>query len=89
MVLMVHSGKTSSMEMQINRTYQSGGSLGGDKKAGIVNMGPSWPLNSVQRHLAVRAPQRIPSVAFALYNTTLHPVQQKGSTIARLGMMLG
>ena len=29
-----------------NRTVQSGGSVGGDKKPGIVNYGPSWKMGN-------------------------------------------
>ena len=56
-----------------NRTAQSGGSIGGDKKAGIVTTGPSHPCHfCASLH---RAPQRIPSLATMLLLTTRNPVQ--------------
>jgi hypothetical protein len=83
---MVAHGKCRMMEMEINRTPQSRGSLGGDKKAGIVYYGPTWARVQIPNY---RAPKNIPTYSFALRNTTLNPVQQTGSTIARLGLLLG
>lgn len=84
MVLIVAKGKNRYSEMMINRTIQSGGSVGGNKKQDIVNHGPSWPLNSVSLQ---RAPKHQVSIAFNLYHTTRYPVQQSGATIARLRLM--
>jgi len=58
----------------VNRTIQSGGSVGGDKKAGIVTSGPSWPQGNFGRAFLYRAPQRTPSLAQMLLLTTRNPV---------------
>jgi hypothetical protein len=70
-----------------SRTEQSGGSLGGNKKAGIVVFGTTWQRGNMGNYLK-RAPQRIPSVAFALRNTTRRPVQgTRYQVYARRGIM--
>jgi hypothetical protein len=60
-----------------NRTIQSGGSVGGNKKAGIVVSGPSWPQGNFGSHFLYRAPQRTPSLATMLLKTTRYPVQYR------------
>ena len=71
------------------RTEQSGGSIGGVKKAGtwggnvsmrVFNSGNSWTY---------RIPQRQPSIAFALLNTTRRPVQynRNGYAVSHSGML--
>ena len=58
-----------------NRTIQSGGSVGGVKKAGIVNFGPTWSRGNMGNFL-IRAPTTSnPSILFSLANTTRSPTQ--------------
>jgi hypothetical protein len=80
MTLIVGHGHTRFSETIANRTPQSKGSLGGNKKAGTVYIGTSWFINSGSMYLA-RAPKNAStSVAFNLYNTTRNPVQQNRAT---------
>ena len=87
MVLIVGRGHARFTELTINRTPQSGGSLGGDKKAGTVYYGPTWARVQVSHK---GAPKTTPSYAFMLYNTTRIPVQQSGSQLVLTrGTLLG
>ena len=73
-----------------NRTIQSGGSVGGNKKAGIVVSGPSWPTGNFGSHFLYRAPQRVPSLATILLKTTRRPLQySRGSYAVTHSGMLG
>ena len=58
------------------RTSQSGGSVGGNKKAGIFGGSVSWPQGNFGGTAFRRAPQTQPTLAFALANTTRRPVQR-------------
>jgi hypothetical protein len=80
MVLISGRGATRNLTKTINRTWEgSGGSLGGNKKAGTVYMGPSWPLNAVSLN---RANKDIPTVMFAMKWTTMNPVQRSNAGTA-------
>lgn len=68
-------GKGRYTDVITNRTIQSGGSVGGNKKAGIVVSGPSWPQGNFGRAFLYRAPQRIQSLAETILLTTRRPVQ--------------
>ena len=71
------------------RTIQSGGSVGGSKKPGTVSYGPSWQRRNMGNFLK-RAPQRLPSLAFSLANTTRYPNQlRRGSYAVTHSGMLG
>jgi hypothetical protein len=74
------SGRTTHVNSVTNRTYQSRGSLGGDKKAGIFGGAVGWPQGNMGYAVFWRAPQRIPTVAFSLANTTRHPVTRRTAT---------
>lgn len=82
-------GKGRYVDAISNRTIQSGGSVGGNKKAGIVVSGPSWPTGNFGSHFLYRAPQRTPSLAFMLLNTTRHPLQLRrgGYAVTHSGML--
>ena len=70
-----------------SRTGQSGGSVGGVKKAGIVTFGTTWQRGNMGNYLR-RAPQKIPSLAFMILNTTRAPVQGTNYQVyARRGLM--
>jgi len=72
--MMTQFGRGRYVDVISNRTAQSGGSIGGVKKAGVVTYGPSWPRGNMGNFL-IRAPQRIPNVLFDLRNTTRRPTQ--------------
>ena len=74
------SGNTTHSNTVTSRTYQSGGSLGGDKKAGIFAGMVAFSQGNMGPHVFWRAPNRIPSVQFALANTTRHPITRKRAT---------
>jgi len=76
MTLIVGRGHARKTEMIVNRTPQSGGSIGGNKKPGTVYYGPSWPR-------AIISLQRAPKhEEFDLRLTTKYPVQRKNSTFS-------
>jgi hypothetical protein len=83
-----HFGKQGrNVESLTNRGCAFGGSCGGNKKAGIVVFGTTWQQGNMGNYLK-RAPQRIPSVTFALLNTTRRPVQgTRYQVYARRGIM--
>ena len=91
MGLMVLSGarRTTNIDSITNRTCAAGGSCGGNKKAGLVTYGATWSRGNMGNFLN-RAPQRIPSLAFMLANTTRNPWQyRRGSYAATHSGMLG
>jgi len=69
-----HNGPSAYANTIASRTAQSGGSVGGNKKAGIVTFGTTWQRGNMGNFLR-RAPQSIPSLSFMLLNTTRNPVQ--------------
>ena len=73
-----HNGPSSYAGTIANRTGQSGGSVGGVKKAGTVQYGPTWTRGNMGNYLR-RAPQGCcnNSVVFAITQTTRHPVQRR------------
>jgi len=71
-----------------NRTLQSGGSVGGVKKAGVFGGSVSWPQGNMGSHVFYRAPQRQPNLLFDLLNTTRRPTQgTRYQVYARRGIM--
>jgi len=83
-----HNGPSAYANTIANRTYQSGGSLGGVKKAGTFAGSVSWSQGNFGSHVFYRAPQRQPSLAFALLNTTRRPTQGTNYQVyARRGLM--
>ena len=70
-----------------SRTEQSGGSLGGNKKAGIVIFGTTWQRGNMGNYLK-RAPQTTPSLLLMRLLTTRRPVQgTRYQVYARRGIM--
>jgi len=84
-----HNGRSRFSEKITNRTPESGGSIGGDKKAGTVYAGPShFNINGKHMYLA-RAPKNayLPIIVFTM-NTTWRPVQRSGSSLVNVrGLM--
>lgn len=77
MVYMSGGKSARNQAAVINRTEQSGGSIGGDKKPGIVNYGPSWKRGNQGNYLS-RAPKTVnPSIFFNMSVTTRHPFQRR------------
>ena len=93
MALIVSShGKGVYANSTSNRTRQSGGSCGGNKKAGIFGGSVSWPKGNIASSVFWRATQR-PVATCALLNilATRNPVQYaRGSyALTHSGTLLG
>ena len=80
-----HNGPSAYANTIANRTGQSGGSVGGVKKAGIVTFGTTWQRGNMGNYLR-RAPQKTQSLAFMLLNTTRAPVQGTRYQVSRRPM---
>jgi hypothetical protein len=72
-----HNGPSSYAGTIANRTGQSGGSVGGVKKAGTVQYGATWGRGNMGNYLR-RAPQGCcdNNIFFAITKTTRNPVQR-------------
>jgi hypothetical protein len=82
-----HNGPSAYANTIASRTGQSGGSVGGIKKAGIVTFGTTWQRGNMGNYIK-RAPQTTPSLAFMLLNTTTRPTQgTRYQVYARRGIM--
>jgi hypothetical protein len=87
MTLIVGRGHARYTELTVNRTPQSGGSLGGNKKPGTVYYGPTWARVQVPNS---RAAKTTPPYTFMMRTTTRFPVQQSGSQLVlSRGTLLG
>ena len=84
-----HNGPSSYASTIANRTGQSGGSVGGVKKAGIWSGQPFMSVYNIGNSYTFRAPQSIPTLTFSLRNSTRNPVQYKRGSYAvtHSGMM--
>jgi hypothetical protein len=82
--MMTQFGRGRYVDVISNRTIQSGGSVGGVKKPGIVTYGTSWPRGNMGNFLN-RAPQRDRGILFALANTTRSPTQGNSYQVYRRG----
>lgn len=88
MSYMSGSRRAQSVDSISNRGIQSGGSIGGVKKAGIFAGSINFPQGNMGGHVFYRAPQQQPSVLFALLNTTRRPTQGTNYQVyARRGRM--
>ena len=74
LIVSSYSG-TRSIERTTNRTGQSGGSVGGNKKAGIWGGNVFMKVNNVGNHFTWRIPQKEPSLRQLFTMTTRNPVQ--------------
>jgi hypothetical protein len=72
---MTQFGRGRYVDIISNRTIQSGGSIGGVKKAGIFAGSVSWPQGNMGQAVFYRAPSTQPSVIFSLTRTTTRPTQ--------------
>jgi hypothetical protein len=80
-----HNGPSSHINTITNRTPASGGSIGGDKKPGIVTRSGVW--FNVRRSAMWRAPQTQPTEASLYLFTNRNPVQTSRYQTSRTGMM--
>jgi hypothetical protein len=89
-IIVGHNGRDRYANSIASRTGQSGGSVGGIKKAGIWG-GSTWmTLYNQGNSYTHRIPQRTPSLQFFLANTTRNPTQLvRGSYNATHSGMLG
>jgi len=91
MALIVGHGGTQYVNTIANRTGQSGGSIGGVKKAGIWSGQPFMSVYNVGNSYSYRAPQRVPSLRQLFLFTTRSPLQyRRGSyAVTHSGTLLG
>ena len=89
MALIVGQGPTRYATTISNRTAQSGGSVGGIKKAGTWGGNVYMAVGNVGSAYTYSIPQRLPSLASLYINTTRHPVQYNtgGYAVSHSGMM--
>jgi hypothetical protein len=80
-----HNGPSAYANTIASRTGQSGGSVGGVKKAGIVTFGTTWQRGNMGNYIK-RAPQKIPSLSYLLTHTTRAPVQGTRYQVSRRPM---
>ena len=80
-----HNGPSAYANTIASITGQSGGSVGGNKKAGIVTFGTTWQRGNMGNYIK-RAPQKTPSLAFMILNTTRAPVQGTRYQVSRRPM---
>ena len=85
-----HNGPSRFATTIANRTPQSGGSLGGNKKAGIFGGSVSFPRGNLPASVFYRAPQRTPTLAQMKFYSTRSPLQlRRGSYAVTHSGMLG
>jgi hypothetical protein len=69
-----HNGVSSYTSSITGRTIQSGGSIGGDNKPGIVTFGTSWQRRNMGNYIR-RAPQRLHYDIYTAINGSNNQVQ--------------
>jgi len=81
MVLIVATSVNGgSVDRLTNRTIESGGSIGGSKKAGQWNGNIFMRVNNIGNSYTYRIPQKQPSIRQMLFLTTRNPLQlRRGS----------
>jgi len=85
-----HNGPSAYCNTIANRTGQSGGSIGGDKKAGTWGGQVFMSVKNVGQSYTYRAPQTMHTIPFILLNTTRNPNQyRRGSYAVTHSGMLG
>ena len=91
MAIIVGHGGTRNVNTITNRTGQSGGSIGGDKKAGTWSGQPFMSVYNVGNSYTYRIPQKMPSLRQLFTSTTRFPLQlQRGSySVTHAGTLLG
>jgi hypothetical protein len=90
MVLIVATNiNGGSVDRLTNRTIESRGSIGGDKKAGIWGGNIFMRVYNVGQSYTYRVPQRQPSLRQLLFLTTRNPLQlrRNGYAVTHSGML--
>jgi hypothetical protein len=91
MVLMNAPRIVTNTSSLINRTIQSGGSVGGNLKAGIWTGSPFYTVYNIGTSYSYRAPQTTPNIRQMLLLSTRTPLQyRRGSyTVTHAGTLMG
>jgi hypothetical protein len=90
MALIVGHGPTRKIDVIANRTGQSGGSVGGVKKAGTWAGNTYMSVYNIGTSYTYRIPQKEPSLANLYLFTTRSPLQlRRGSYAVTHSGMLG
>ena len=85
-----HNGPSAYANTIANRTVQSGGSVGGNNKAGIWGGNVYMGVRNVGQSYTYRIPQRSPTLFQMSYLTTRNPSQlRRGSYYATHSGQLG
>ena len=85
-----HNGPSSRAETIANRTEQSGGSIGGVKKAGTWGGNVYMKVYNIGNSYTYRIPQKTPNLLQFKLLTTKNPTQfRRGSYYATHSGMLG
>lgn len=87
MTYMSGSRSARSVESVVNRGCFTGGSCGGNKKAGIITYGPSWSRGNMGNFLN-RAPQNVLPLPLFLLQTTRNPTQGTNYQVYRRGGLM-
>ena len=90
MVLIVATNVNGgSVDRLTNRTIESGGSIGGDKKAGLWAGNVFMSIKNVGTSYTYRIPQRQPNIRQMLLLTTRNPLQlrRNGYAVTHSGMI--
>jgi hypothetical protein len=90
MVLIVATSVNGgSVDRLTNRTIESGGSIGGNKKSGQWNGNIFMRVRNIGNSYTYRIPQRQPSIRQMLFSSTKNPLQlRRGSyAITHSGML--
>ena len=83
MAVIVGHGGSAKCSLITNRTAQSGGSIGGVKKAGLFGGSAYWTMGNAGTAWAFRAPNRQPTVAEMYILTTRNPTQGSNYQVSR------
>ncbi len=91
MALIVGYGGSRYSSLISNRTGQSGGSVGGNTKAGVYTGSPYMRVFNIGNSYTYRIPQRPPSLQQLFTMTTRNPLQyRRGSyAVTHSGTLLG
>jgi hypothetical protein len=86
-----HNGPSTYANTIANRTQASGGSVGGNKKAGVWGGNSFMKVPNVGNHYTYRAPQTTLPLNQFLLRTTRNPLQyRRGSyAVTHSGTLLG
>lgn len=90
MALIVGHNGSSKTELVANRTEQSKGSVGGNKKAGIWGGHVYMGVRNIGNKYTYRIPQRVPTLVQMQLFSTRNPTQiRRGSPYATHSGILG